>query len=93
MAKGRDNFAQWSSPEADALIEKGRRTMDPATRMLVWHELERAIAEGQPYTFVRVSPWLRLIKRDFGNVRMYKTGLSPEEYFFAGPTSSAQPGT
>ena len=93
MAKGRDNFAQWSSPEADALIEQGRRTMDPATRMLVWHELERAIAEGQPYTFVRVSPWLRLIKRDFGNVRMYKTGLSPEEYFFAGPTSSAQPGT
>ncbi len=93
MAKGRDNFSQWSSPEADTLIEKGRRTMDPATRMLVWHELERVIADGQPYTFIRVAPWLRLIKRDFGNVRMYKTGLSPEEYFFVGPTSSAAPGT
>ncbi len=93
MAKGRDNFSQWSSPEADALIEKGRRTMDPAMRMLVWHELERVIAEGQPYTFIRVAPWLRLIKRDFGNVRMYKTGLSPEEYFFSGPSSTTQPGT
>ncbi|MSR28570.1 MAG: hypothetical protein EXS03_03210 [Phycisphaerales bacterium] len=93
MAKGRDNFSQWSSPEADMLIEKGRRTMDPETRMLVWHELERTIAEGQPYTFIRVAPWLRLIKRNFGNVRMYKTGLSPEEYFFAGSTSSIKPGT
>ena len=91
MAKGRDNFTQWSSPAADKLIEQGRRTMDEQTRMLVWHELESVIAQEQPYTFIRVSPWLRFVKRDFGNVRMYKTGLSPEEFFFTGTSAQAKP--
>lgn len=93
IAKGMDNFTQWSSTAADDLIEKGRRTMDEQTRMLIWHELEAVIAQEQPYTFIRVSPWLRFIKRDFGNVRMYKTGLSPEEFFFAGPNAQLQPGS
>ena len=91
MAKGRDNFSQWSDPSADSLIEQARRTMDEKSRMLIWQQLEGVIAQGQPYTFVRVAPWLRFIRRDFGNVRMYKTGLSPEEFFFAGPTALPQP--
>ena len=93
IAKGMDNFTQWASPAADVLIEQGRRTMDEQTRMLIWHQLEAVIAQEQPYTFIRVSPWLRFIKRDFGNVRMYKTGLSPEEFFFVGPSAYLQPGT
>ncbi len=93
MAKGRDNFSQWSSPAADALIEQGRRAMDEETRMLIWHQLEAVIAKEQPYTFIRVAPWLRFIKREFGNVRMYKTGLSPEEFFFVSPSATMAPGT
>ena len=65
----------------DALIEQGRSTMDEATRMLVWQEFEAAVAEEQPYTFVRVAPWLRLVSRDFGNVQTYRSGLQPEEFF------------
>jgi hypothetical protein len=30
---------------------------------------------------VRVAPWLRFVKREFGNVRTYKTGLEPQEFF------------
>jgi ABC-type transport system substrate-binding protein len=67
--------------DADALIEKGRRTMDEAERMLVWRQLEQVIAADQPYTFVRVSPWLRFVSRDYGNVNTYRTGLQPEEFF------------
>ncbi len=92
IAKGRDNFSQWSSPTADALIEQGRRTMDEKTRMLVWQQLEAEIAKEQPYTFIRVAPWLRFIRRDFGNVKMYKTGLTPEEFFYGG-TVVPSPGT
>jgi len=80
IKEGGDNFTQWVSPKADALIEKGRRTMDEAARMLVWREFEAAIAEEQPYTFVRVAPWLRFVSREFGNVNTYKTGLEPQEY-------------
>ena len=81
MREGGDNFVQWKNADADALIEKGRRTMDESERMLVWRQLEEVIAADQPYTFVRVSPWLRFVSRDFGNVNTYRTGLQPEEFF------------
>lgn len=79
--EGGDNFIQWRNADGDALIEKGRRTMDEAERMQVWRELEALIAEEQPYTFVRVAPWLRFVKREFGNVNTYRSGLEPQEFF------------
>jgi peptide/nickel transport system substrate-binding protein len=81
IKEGGDNFTQWVNKDCDALIEKGRRTMDEATRMEVWRQFEACVAEDQPYTFVRVAPWLRFVKRDFGNVNTYKTGLEPQEFF------------
>ena len=89
IKEGGDNFTQWVNKDCDALIEKGRRTMDEATRMEVWRQFEACIAEDQPYTFVRVAPWLRFVKKDFGNVNTYKTGLEPQEYFFI--SGRAQP--
>ena len=89
IKEGGDNFTQWANKDCDALIEKGRRTMDEATRMEVWRQFEACIAEDQPYTFVRVAPWLRFVKKDFGNVNTYKTGLEPQEYFFI--SGRAQP--
>ena len=65
--------------------------MDEATRMEVWRQFEACVAEDQPYTFLRVAPWIRFVKKDFGNVNTYKTGLEPQEFFFIpGP---AQPAT
>lgn len=83
-----DNFIQWKSPEADALIEQGRTTMDTASRMKVWQELHRVIHEGQPYTFLRVVPWIRFIKSDIGNVNMYPAALERAEFFRMAPSSA-----
>jgi len=80
-AKGMDNWIQWKCPEADRLIDQGRTTIDDETRMLIWHELEAVIADEQPYTFVRLPPWLRFVRRDLGNVNTYRTGLVPDEFF------------
>jgi hypothetical protein len=55
--------------------------MDREERMLVWHDFHAAVHEDQPYTFLRVSPWIRMIKRDVGNVQTYPAGLSPGEFF------------
>jgi len=84
-----DNFVQWRSAEADELIDRGRTTMDVGERMLIWHELERVLHEEQPYTFMRVVPWLRFVNRDFGNVHTYKTGLEPLEFIKLGPATAA----
>lgn len=90
--EGGDNFTQWKSADVDALIERGRREMDFATRQIIWQEMEAAIAEGQAYTFLRVVPWLRFIKRSFGNVQPYKTGLEPHEFFRIGTGTVPTPG-
>ncbi len=84
-----DNFMQWSNPEADRLLDLGRGTTDTAARMKIWHQLSRVLHEEQPYTFLRLTPWLRFVKKDVANVHPYKTGLEPYEFF----RPAAMPGT
>jgi peptide/nickel transport system substrate-binding protein len=88
---GGDNFVQWSSADADRLIDLGRRTLDQAERMKVWHQLERELHDEQPYTFIRVSPWIRFVKRTVGNVHAYKTSLEPWELFLFAGGAASQP--
>lgn len=81
-----DNFAQWNSPEGDKLIDDGRREMDNDKRMAIWRKLEAHLAEEQPYTFIRVPPWLRFVNLEVGNVTTYPAGMQYSEFFrAAGP--------
>ncbi len=81
IKEGGDNFVQWSSPKADELIDRIRATMDDAERMQVWHDFEATLHDEQPYTFIRISPWLRFVKKSVGNVQTHKSGLEPWEFF------------
>ena len=50
------NFVFYSNPEADRLIEEGRREFDESRRRDIYRELHRVLAEDQPYTWmVQVS--------------------------------------
>lgn len=80
------NFIQWSAGQ-DPIIEKIRTTLDVNARMNAWHEFHRLVHEEQPYTFVRVSPWLRLISKDFKNVHTYPKGLEQREFYEPEPTA------
>ncbi|MFN8729013.1 MAG: ABC transporter substrate-binding protein [Planctomyces sp.] len=82
-----DNFAQWSNAEADRLIDAGRAELDPDKRAAIWRQLEAVLHDEQPYTFVRVPPWTRFVRREVGNVVMYPKGLEPAEYFRAGAST------
>jgi peptide/nickel transport system substrate-binding protein len=85
-----DNFAQWNNPEADRFIDAGRRELDFDKRQKLWHEFERVMHEDQPYTWIRVQPYVRFVKPDIGNVNTYPKGLEPIEYFRAsGPLSNS----
>ncbi|MCA9284465.1 MAG: hypothetical protein KDA22_04575 [Phycisphaerales bacterium] len=76
-----DNFIQWSNPEADRLIDAGRRELDTAKRQRIWHELHAVMHEEQPYTFVIDAPWKRIVRKRIGNVQMHRSGLEPWEFF------------
>lgn len=89
IKEGGDNFAQWNSPAADKAIDGIRTTIDFEARRKVWHEFQAVIHEEQPYTFIRVAPWLRFVKKSIGNVQTYKSGLEPWEFFRAAPAAGS----
>ncbi|MGZ8851182.1 MAG: ABC transporter substrate-binding protein, partial [Thermoanaerobaculia bacterium] len=63
------NLVYYSNPEADRLIEEGRRELDFARRVDIYHRLHAVIAEDQPYAWTtQVSVKWGLSKR-LRNVR------------------------
>ncbi len=92
IKEGGDNFAQWNSPAADKAIDGIRLTIDFEKRRKVWQEFQAIIHDEQPYTFIRVAPWARFVKKEIGNVQMHKTGLEPWEFFRAAPAAAPSAG-
>lgn len=91
IKEGGDNFAQWNSPAADKAIDGIRLTIDFEKRRQAWQEFQAIIHDEQPYTFIRVAPWARFVKKEIGNVQMHKSGLEPWEFFRAAPAAAAAP--
>jgi len=87
IKEGGDNFVQWNSPRGDELIDRIRLTLDFNERLKAWHEFETLLHDEQPYTFIRVAPWLRFVKKSVGNVQTHKTGLEPWEFLRVDPTA------
>ncbi len=46
------NFVGYSNPKADALMDKGLATPDPAEAAPLWRELQEVIYDDQPYLFM-----------------------------------------
>lgn len=86
-----DNFIQWSNPEADRLIDKGRKTLDTEERMLVWHQLHSVFHEDQPYTFLNESPWLYFTSKRTGNFQEYASGVEYYEFWVGRESVPRQP--
>ena len=44
-----DNRGRYSNPEVDRLLESGRVTLDRSERQLIYHKVQRLLAEDLPY--------------------------------------------
>lgn len=75
------NFVSFNNPQADKLIDEGRRTLDDAKRMEIWHKLHRVIADEQPYTFLSMAMAREFVNGRFENTAPYKTGMNPYDWF------------
>lgn len=49
---GSVNAFQFSDPEVDELLQKGRTTVDRAERIKIYHQAEKVIAEKVPFIFL-----------------------------------------
>lgn len=58
------NFIYYANPEADRLIEAGRRELDFEKRKAIYHEIHAILAADQPYTWmIQVSVKWAMNKR------------------------------
>jgi len=75
------NYVGFNVPEADAIIEKARRTLDREKRNKLYHRFHKIIHEQQPYTFIYTRPEQRFISKRFENVNIHKLGLNEHEWY------------
>jgi len=75
------NYVGFDVPEADALIERARQTLDRDRRNELYHKFHRIIHRQQPYTFIYTRPEQRFLNRRFENVIVHKLGLDPHEWY------------
>lgn len=73
------NHVGYKNPEADRLIEEGRKTLDPEARKEIYRKFYRIVHEDQPYTFLFNPTVLLTVDRRFRNVRSYRIG-APSTY-------------
>ncbi len=79
--KGGSNYVGFNVPEADAIMEEARRTLDEEKRNKLYHRFHRIIHDEQPYTFIYTRPEQRFLDRRFENVIIHKLGLYGYEWY------------
>jgi peptide/nickel transport system substrate-binding protein len=51
-SKSLRNYTQYANPEMDELLEKGRQTLDPGTRLDIYEQVAALLAKDGPYLFL-----------------------------------------
>jgi peptide/nickel transport system substrate-binding protein len=76
------NAGDFDNAEADKLISEGRREMNTAKRMKIWHQLQAIIYRQQPYLFLFTPDSLVFIQERFRNTKpVGKFGLNSGDWF------------
>jgi len=70
------NHVSFKNAEADALIERGRRTFDQEERRKAYARFQEILAEEQPYVFLYVPDALPIVAARFRGVVPAPAGIS-----------------
>ncbi|MEN6383579.1 MAG: peptide-binding protein [Phycisphaerales bacterium] len=76
-----NNYVSFSNPQVDKLIEQARRELNEEKRYAMYHQIHRLLHEEQPYTFLMTRPRYYFIDKRFENVKIYKLGIDPLEWY------------
>lgn len=63
--KGKFNFVGFENKQLDGLLEKGRTTIDQTQRKQIYGDMQKILAENQPYTFLFFENALWVAKDKF----------------------------
>src|SRR5499426_2751550 len=69
------NWNSWSVPAVDALLEEGRKTMDPKKRKEVYDRLQIAILENVPHLWLYSADLIDFTQASVKGLRQHPTAL------------------
>ncbi|MBN1141127.1 MAG: peptide-binding protein [Deltaproteobacteria bacterium] len=72
---GELNFIHFNNPEADELLEQGRRTLDQEQRRKIYFRFQEILAEEQPYAFLYVPDALPVVAARFRGIEAAPIGI------------------
>ncbi|MDZ4184222.1 MAG: peptide-binding protein [Desulfuromonadales bacterium] len=72
---GELNFIGFQNAEVDALLEKGRETLDEDQRKKYYDRFQEILAEEQPYTFLYVPDALPVVATRFKGIEPAPAGI------------------
>jgi len=72
---GQLNFINFNHPEADELLERGRRTMNQEERKAIYGRFQEILAEEQPYAFLYVPDSLPVVSARFRGIEPAPAGI------------------
>jgi peptide/nickel transport system substrate-binding protein len=70
------NFIGYKNPEVDALLERGRRTLDQAERKKAYDAFQKILHEDQPYMFLYTPYSLPILTARIQGVVPAPAGIS-----------------
>jgi peptide/nickel transport system substrate-binding protein len=70
------NFVGYKNPEVDALLDKGRHTVDQAERKKIYDAFQRILHRDQPYMFLYAPYALPILSSRFQNVAAAPAGIT-----------------
>ncbi|MFA5516062.1 MAG: peptide-binding protein [Desulfuromonadales bacterium] len=73
--EGELNFIGFKNAEVDALLEKGRHTLDQEKRKEIYDRFQEILAEEQPYTFLYVPDALPVVASRFRGIEPAPAGI------------------
>ncbi|MGQ9558437.1 MAG: ABC transporter substrate-binding protein [Desulfurispora sp.] len=69
------NAAKYSNPQVDKLLAEGRKTMDPAKRAQIYHDLQKIVLEEAPWVYVSHSLDMAAYRPNVVNFNLHPTGV------------------
>jgi len=76
IGEGKYNFAGYSNPEVDRLLEKGRSVFDMEKRKKIYRRVHSILHDELPYLFLYVQDSRHVIHKRFRNIRQEKAGIT-----------------
>ena len=81
QAETGSNYPGFVNEEADQIMETMRGEFDHSKRIELYHRFHEILNEEQPYTFTFARTGLVALDKRFHNVKVYKPGLDPLEWW------------